>query len=126
MQVVFDRDKKIEELEEMLKHLIDEKDIQSVKFTIEYLKRMECVQLLKSNGNLVDADVTKIIDIIENEKKCVLRAGKEECDRDCLHCDLLRDSNDIIQSYDYVLDVLNNILWEKSFWEDFIKTGSNF
>ena len=71
-------------------------------------------------------ELSEIIDIIENEKKCVLRADKEECDRDCLHCDLLRDSNDIIQSYDFISDVLRNMLLEKSFWEDFIKTGSNF
>lgn len=71
-------------------------------------------------------ELPEIIDIIENEKKCVLRADAKECNRDCLHCDLLRNSNDIIQSYDFILDVLRNMLWEKSFWEDFIKTGSNF
>ena len=83
MQVVFDRDKKIEELEEMLKHLIDEKDIQSVKFTIEFLKRMDCVQLPKGHGSLIDADellkdrhrAIPVINVIE--APTIIEADKE-------------------------------------------------
>ena len=70
-------------------------------------------------------ELPEIIGIIENEKQCVLRAEEHECDRDCLHCDLLKESSDIIQSYDYVLNVLRNILWENSFWKDMVKIGGD-
>lgn len=44
----------------------------------------------------------KAIEIIKNEKKCV----KNNCDRDCSKCELVRDVADILETYDLCLDAL--------------------
>lgn len=38
----------------------------------------------------------EVIDILENEKKCVIRA--RECDRKCSRCDLLRTEEEITEA----------------------------
>jgi len=40
----------------------------------------------------------EIIEILENEKECVIRA--RECDRDCAKCDLVRPEEDILEAYE--------------------------
>ena len=48
----------------------------------------------------------KAHDIMENELRCVQRASVNACDRDCAHCELLRDTTDIVQAYGYVIKML--------------------
>ena len=45
--------------------------------------------------------------IMENELKCVQRAAANACDRNCGECDLLMDTDKIIQAYSYVITLLN-------------------
>ena len=48
----------------------------------------------------------EIIELIKIEKQCVLRA--DTCDRQCDNCDLVQDSNKLLEMYDeiiYILDV---------------------
>lgn len=45
-------------------------------------------------------------DIMENELRCVQRAGVNGCDRDCGSCVLLMDTNEIIQAYGKVIKLL--------------------
>lgn len=52
-------------------------------------------------------------DIMKNELRCVQRASAEYCDRDCAHCDLLRDTLDIIQAYEYVIKMLGENLHDQ-------------
>lgn len=40
-----------------------------------------------------------VVDILLNEMECVQRASDDECDRDCIKCDLLRDTDKILQAY---------------------------
>ena len=73
MQIVIDKDKEIRELEDMLSHLTDEKDIQSVRFAINVIKGMNGTPLPKHHGRLIDADALC--------KKWVFDAiGKQEID----------------------------------------------
>ena len=41
----------------------------------------------------------EVIDILLNEMECVQRASDDECNRDCAKCDLLRDTDEILQAY---------------------------
>ena len=45
--------------------------------------------------------------IMETELKCVQRAATNACDRNCGECDLLMDTDKIIQAYSYVITLLN-------------------
>ncbi len=51
-------------------------------------------------------DLIKAHKIMENELRCVQRASVNACDRDCKHCDLLMDTNEIIQAYGIVIKIL--------------------
>lgn len=42
--------------------------------------------------------------LIKNEKRCVERAST--CDRDCAKCDLLRDTDEILEAYDIALNAM--------------------
>lgn len=51
--------------------------------------------------------VQRTIKVLENEKACVLRNIRQECDRDCGKCDLVLPDKEIINAYNYALDILN-------------------
>lgn len=53
--------------------------------------------------------IQRIHDIMENELQCVQRNELKECDRDCGKCDLLMDTDEIIQAYNDVLKILERI-----------------
>ena len=40
------------------------------------------------------------MDMIINEKKCVDRAEKNKCNRDCANCDLVKSTNEIFNALD--------------------------
>lgn len=48
----------------------------------------------------------KTHDIMENELRCVQRASVNGCDRDCGHCELLMDTDEIVQAYGLVIKSL--------------------
>lgn len=52
-----------------------------------------------------------IIETIENEKRCIMRA--DACDRDCANCDLVMPAEEILEAYDFVLDVLREFKWRR-------------
>ena len=56
-------------------------------------------------------DIKEVHDIMENEFRCVERAAY--CNRDCKNCDLVMDSNKIIEAYKFVINML-----EKGTYED--------
>lgn len=49
----------------------------------------------------------EVIEIIENELKCVKQA--DNCNRECKYCQLLRDTDDIIEAYEVALDILKGV-----------------
>lgn len=51
-------------------------------------------------------DLIKTHEIMENELRCVQRASVNACDRDCGHCDLFTNTNEIIQAYGNVIKLI--------------------
>ena len=51
----------------------------------------------------------RTVKVLENEKACVLRNIKQNCNRDCGNCDLVLPDREIINAYNYALDILNMI-----------------
>ena len=63
-------------------------------------------------------DIKRVIEIIKTERKCVKRNGMFDraCNRDCLNCDLVMESEEIIEAYDMALTILkvfDQIKWER-------------
>lgn len=54
-------------------------------------------------------EITNVIKIIETERECISR---QQCDRQCQNCDLVMNSKDILDAYDYILELLENKLFE--------------
>ena len=50
----------------------------------------------------------KVIDILDNELRCVVRAEKG-CDRQCEKCDLVRDSDEIIVAYVTAINAIHDL-----------------
>ena len=55
-------------------------------------------------------EAEKVIEILEVEKKCVTRASKNKCNRNCEVCDLVRPSEEILEAYTEVISILKNHL----------------
>ena len=51
-------------------------------------------------------DRKEAIEIIKTERECVARNTQNECDRDCINCDLLRWDEDIFSAYDMAIEAL--------------------
>lgn len=49
-----------------------------------------------------------VVDILLNEMECVQRASDDECDRDCIKCNLLRDTDKILQAYRMAIKALEH------------------
>lgn len=48
----------------------------------------------------------EVINVLQNERACVIRASMPfGCERDCENCDLLMDSERIIEAYDKAIEV---------------------
>lgn len=47
----------------------------------------------------------RVIEVLKNEKKCVLR-NIRGCDRDCGKCDLVLPDEEILTAYDIAIRVL--------------------
>lgn len=48
----------------------------------------------------------EVRDLMENELRCIQRAGTSSCDRDCGKCPLVREDTELIQAYGYVIKML--------------------
>ena len=59
------------------------------------------------------------IEIIKTERECVERNTQNECDRDCINCDLLRADEEIFSAYDMAIEALQEPERKKGHWEDF-------
>ena len=51
----------------------------------------------------------RVIEIMQRERKCVLRQDTSECDRDCANCELVLPKEDVNAAYDYVLTILQAV-----------------
>lgn len=56
-------------------------------------------------------DKIRIIELLENEVKCIKRQDTAECQRDelgCQGCDLLVETDEILKAYDLAIDIVKN------------------
>lgn len=54
----------------------------------------------------------EVIAIIENEKKCVNRANKNDyCNRDCYNCELVKTDTEILTALDMAIKALEQTTW---------------
>lgn len=49
------------------------------------------------------------IEVIKTEKECVTRNTNNNCDRDCINCDLLMSDEEIFSGYDMAIQALEEI-----------------
>ena len=49
------------------------------------------------------ADREKALDVLKVELQCVQRSSENACERNCQYCDLLLDTNEIIEAYNHVI-----------------------
>jgi hypothetical protein len=50
--------------------------------------------------------IQRIIELLEIEHECILRAGHDACDRNCADCDLVQDDGDLHEMYTDVITLL--------------------
>ena len=60
----------------------------------------------------------RLHDIMENELRCVKRASVNGCDRDCGECDLLMDTDELIEAYVKVIKMTERIIESEVFVSD--------
>ena len=51
---------------------------------------------------------SRILELLECERQCILRNSLESCNRDCANCDLLQDSEALLTMYDLVKRIVDN------------------
>lgn len=61
---------------------------------------------LKKNETM---SLTRMIELLDIERKCVMTAASNGCDRDCAHCALVQDDKELIEMYSKVIDILTAI-----------------
>ena len=48
----------------------------------------------------------RIIELLECERQCILRNSDNSCNRDCVNCDLVQDTKELLAMYDIVKKVV--------------------
>lgn len=46
---------------------------------------------------------SRILELLEYERQCILRNSDNSCNRDCANCDLVQDSKELLTMYDQVM-----------------------
>ena len=53
--------------------------------------------------------IDKILQIMQNEKQCIIRNSKQQCNRECNKCDLVLEDKEIIEAYTYVIHIIKSV-----------------
>lgn len=53
--------------------------------------------------------IDKLIYYLEIERECIKRNEYTECDRDCLNCDLVQDTDTLLAVYDTTIEILKEL-----------------
>lgn len=53
--------------------------------------------------------IDKILQVMQNEKECVIRNSKQQCNRECNKCDLVLEDKEIIEAYTYAIHIIESI-----------------
>ena len=57
--------------------------------------------------------VKEAINILKNEKCCILVADKDECTRECSKCDLVMETDVLLTAYDTAIKALEKLIPKK-------------
>lgn len=107
--LVFDNGKSVYLDKDHIDALIDyERNIEVKKFVTRLIASFEDIPMSKRGKRRCEMSIDDAINIIENEKACVLR-NIQGCNRDCANCDLVLPDEDIISAYNYVIAVLQGV-----------------
>lgn len=49
----------------------------------------------------------RALELLKIERECVLR-NENGCDRNCANCDLVQDTDELLEMYEFVLKILND------------------
>ena len=58
----------------------------------------------------------RMIELLAFERKCVELAG--ECDRNCAECNLVQDTNELLEMYNAVIDLIRQQEAIKPVWDN--------
>jgi hypothetical protein len=61
-------------------------------------------------------DLPQVLQLMRIEKECVERNSYHVCDRQCESCDLVQEDSDIIEAYQTVELILEQMIREGSLW----------
>ena len=48
----------------------------------------------------------RMIELLKIEHECMLRASHDDCDRDCLNCELVQDDDELHEMYTNVIQII--------------------
>lgn len=70
-------------------------------------------------------ELNRIEQIMRNERLCMFARAStiNSCNRDCANCDLLLPTNEILEAYDCVIKIIDNLKREQEFIKDMVKGG---
>lgn len=51
--------------------------------------------------------IKEVINILLNEVECIKRGST--CNRDCLHCELVREDKELLEAYDIAISILREL-----------------
>lgn len=49
----------------------------------------------------------RALELLKIEHECVLR-NENGCDRNCANCDLVQDTDELLEMYEFVLKIMND------------------
>ena len=52
--------------------------------------------------------ISELLDVMRTERECISR---QECDRDCGKCDLVMETDIILEAYNEIIEILENLKW---------------
>jgi hypothetical protein len=79
-------------------------ELESVDNYIKSISKPTGVDFWEDNKS--GMKIERVIEIMQNEQKCVEIASNGACDRDCALCDLVLPSEEILEAYSYVINEL--------------------
>lgn len=64
-------------------------------------------------------NIKRALELMKIEKECIQRNKDEKCDRECEVCDLLQNTDELLEAYEVVINFISNNIREET---EFIKT----
>lgn len=65
---------------------------------------MSCMKISLSCDNFIkDVNIAKTLEAMKTERECIAR---QQCDRDCSRCDLVMDTQELLDAFDAVISIL--------------------